>query len=83
MNKMVLTYFYIVLGFGLMLAFPAWANFQAGQDAYKRGNYQTALATAQGVQWAGKGRALLEKEMSQAQIAQSQPLTREWKAKRK
>ncbi len=26
-----------------MLATPAWADFQAGQDAYDRGDYDTAL----------------------------------------
>ena len=44
MNKRLLTYFYIVLGLGLMLAFPAWADFQTGADAYERGEYNTALA---------------------------------------
>ena len=44
MNKRLLTYFYIVVGFGLMLAAPAWADFQAGVDAHNRGDYETALA---------------------------------------
>ena len=43
MNKQLLTYFYIVVGLGLMLATPAWADFQAGVDAYNRGDYETAL----------------------------------------
>ncbi len=43
MNKILLTYLYLVMGFGLMLAIPAWADFQAGMDAYKRGDFDTAL----------------------------------------
>ncbi len=43
MNKRLLTYFYIVVGVGLMLATPAWADFQAGLDAHKRGDYETAM----------------------------------------
>ncbi len=43
MNKLLLTYFSIVVGFGLMLATPAWADFQAGMDAYYRGDFETAL----------------------------------------
>ncbi len=43
MNKRLLTYFYIVVGFGLLVATPAWADFQAGLDAYERGEYDTAL----------------------------------------
>ncbi len=33
----------IVVGLTLMLATPTWADFQAGFDAYKRGDYDTAL----------------------------------------
>ena len=33
----------IVVGLALMLALPVLADFQAGQDAYKRGDYDTAL----------------------------------------
>ncbi len=43
MNKRLLTYCFIVVGFGLMLAFPAWADFEAGVDAYELGDYDTAL----------------------------------------
>ncbi len=43
MNKRLLTYFYIVVGFGLLVATPAWADFQAGLYAYVRGDYDTAL----------------------------------------
>jgi len=35
----------IVVGLSLMLAPPCWADFQAGVDAYKRGDYDTALNT--------------------------------------
>ena len=44
MNKKLLTYLYLVVGLGLMLATPAWADFQVGLDAYLRGDYDTALA---------------------------------------
>jgi len=44
MNNRWLTYFYIVVGVSLMLATPAWADFQAGVNAYERGDYETALA---------------------------------------
>ena len=44
MNKRWLTYFYIVVGFGLMVATPTWADFQAGVDEHNRGDYDTALA---------------------------------------
>ena len=43
MNKRLLTYLYIVVGLGLMLAFPAWADFEVGVDAYDRGDYDAAL----------------------------------------
>ncbi|MDA0740161.1 MAG: tetratricopeptide repeat protein, partial [Nitrospirae bacterium] len=43
MNKRWRTYFYIVVGLSLMLATPAWADYQAGVDAYERGDYETAL----------------------------------------
>jgi TPR repeat protein len=43
MNKRVLTYFYIVVGFGLMLTTAAWADYQAGVDAYGGGDYETAM----------------------------------------
>ncbi len=33
----------IVVGLALMLAAPAWADFQAGLDAYERGDYDTAV----------------------------------------
>ena len=33
----------IVVGLALVLAPPAWAGFQEGVDAYKRGDYDTAL----------------------------------------
>ncbi len=33
----------ILVGFVFMLATPTWADFQAGRDAYKRGDYDTAL----------------------------------------
>ena len=33
----------IVFGLIFMLAVPAWAGFQAGWDAYERGDYDTAL----------------------------------------
>ncbi len=33
----------IVVGLVLVLAPPAWADFQAGLDAYERGEYDTAL----------------------------------------
>jgi len=44
MNKMLLAYFYIVVGVVLILAFPAWADLQAGVNAYERGDYDMALA---------------------------------------
>ena len=43
MNKRLLTYFYIVVGFGLLVATPTWADFQAGLAAYDRGEFETAL----------------------------------------
>ncbi|MCH7615541.1 MAG: hypothetical protein IH978_07385 [Nitrospinae bacterium] len=43
MNKILLS-LSLVLGFGLILATPAWADFQAGVNAYERGDYETALA---------------------------------------
>jgi len=33
----------ILVGLVFMLAAPAWADYQAGRDAYKRGDYDTAL----------------------------------------
>ena len=33
----------MVFGFILLLAVPTWADFQAGEDAYFRGDYETAL----------------------------------------
>ena len=33
----------IVVGLVRMLPLPAWADFQEGLDAYKRGDYDTAL----------------------------------------
>ena len=98
------------------------SSFQAGLDAYERGDYDTALkefrplaeqgdplaqsylggmyaegeglpkdyvlahmwmnlAAAKGVQEAVKGRGLLEKNMTPAQIGRAQRLAREWKAK--
>jgi len=44
MNKRLLTYCFIVVGLGLMLAMPAWADFQAGLDAAEGGDYETAIA---------------------------------------
>ncbi len=35
----------MVVGLVFMLATPAWPDFQAGVDAYKRGDYDTALNT--------------------------------------
>ena len=35
---------HIPLLIGLLLATPAWADFQAGYDASQRGDYETALA---------------------------------------
>ena len=43
MNKRWLTYFYIVVGLGLMLAVSGCTDFQEGEDAYNRGEYETAL----------------------------------------
>ncbi len=40
MTKVLL---HIPLLIGLLLATPAWADFQAGVDAYERGDYETAL----------------------------------------
>ncbi len=98
------------------------SSFQAGLDAYERGDYETALkefrplaeqghplaqatlgllyaegqgvpqddvlahmwmnlAAAKGVQEAVKGRDLLEKNMTPAQIGRAQRLAREWKTK--
>ena len=37
----------IVVGLSLMLAPPCWADFQAGVDAYKRGDYDTPLKELQ------------------------------------
>ncbi len=34
---------YLMLGLSLLLAAPTWADFQAGLDAYDRGDYETAL----------------------------------------
>ncbi len=33
----------IVIGITLMLAAPTWADFQTGEDAYLRGDYETAM----------------------------------------
>ncbi len=33
----------IIVGLLFMLAAPAWADYQAGVDAYERGDYETAL----------------------------------------
>ncbi len=33
----------VVVGLGFVLASPAWADFQAGVDAYNGGDYDTAL----------------------------------------
>ncbi len=33
----------IVVGLVFLLAAPTWADFQEGLDAYKRGDYDTAL----------------------------------------
>ena len=43
MNKRVLTYFYIVVGFVLMLTVSGCTDYQAGEDAYNRGDYETAF----------------------------------------
>ena len=100
------------------------SSFQAGLDAYERGDYDTALkefrplaeqgdplaqsylggmyaegeglpkdyvlahmwmnlAAAKGVQEAVKGRDLLEKNMTPAQIGRAQRLAREWTPKGK
>ncbi len=37
----------IVVGIILVLASPAWADFQAGLDAYERGDYDTPLKELQ------------------------------------
>ena len=42
MTKTIVRLF-MVIGLSLMLATPTWADFQAGQDAYERGDYETAL----------------------------------------
>ena len=34
---------FILVGLGFMLAAPTWADYQAGVDAYERGDYETAL----------------------------------------
>ena len=34
---------FILVGLGFMLAAPTWADYQAGVDAYERGDYDTAL----------------------------------------
>ncbi len=49
----------ILVGLTLMLAKPAWADFQAGVDAYERGDYDTALK-----EW----RPLAEQGHAQAQL---------------
>ena len=113
---------FMVVGLSLMLAAPARADFQVGVEAYKRGDYDTALkefrplaeqgdafvqfnlgvmyikgqgvpqdyvlahmwmnlAAAKGVKKAVKGRDLLEKFMTLAQIMEAERLAREWKAK--
>ena len=33
----------MVIGLSLMLAASTWADFQLGEDAYKRGDFETAL----------------------------------------
>ena len=112
----------IVVGLVFMLTTPAWADFQAGVDAYNGGDYDTALkefrplaergkavaqwslgimyergrsvpqdyvqayrwytlAAAKGLKEAVKGRDLLEKRMTPAQLAEAQRLARGWKAK--
>ena len=43
MNKRVLTYFYIGVGFVLMLTVSGCTDYQEGEDAYNRGEYETAL----------------------------------------
>ena len=45
MNKRLLTYFYIVVGLGLMLAVSGCEgnDYQAAENAYNRGDYETAL----------------------------------------
>ena len=35
---------FMMLGLSLMFALPVWADFQAGVDAFGRGDYETALA---------------------------------------
>jgi len=37
----------IVVGLVFMLAAPTWAGFQAGMDAYERGDYDTPLKELQ------------------------------------
>ena len=34
---------FMMIGLAFMLAAPAWADFQAGLDAYERGDYHTAM----------------------------------------
>ena len=56
MNKMKLS-FLMVVGLSLLLSIPTWANFQAGIDAYNRGDYDTARKALQPLADQGYGRA--------------------------
>ncbi len=78
----------IVVGLVFMLAAPTLADYQAGLDALKSGDYEAAMnefrpLAEQGDEKAVKGLELLEKEMTPAQLAEAQRLAREWKAKGK
>ena len=48
---------HIPLLIGLLLATPAWADFQAGYDAHERGDYETALAEFRPVAEQGDAKA--------------------------
>ncbi len=57
------------VGLVFMLAAPTWADFQAGVDAYERGDYDTALKEF--------------RHLAEQGHAQAQRLAREWTPKGK
>ncbi len=59
MTKTNLSLFMLV-GLSLMLSIPAWADFQAGMDAYNRGDYDTALKELRPLAEQGHAKAQLK-----------------------
>lgn len=52
--------FFMVVGLGLLLATPTWADFETGLDAFKQGDFETALKELRPLAEQGHAKAQLK-----------------------